>query len=131
MPASPSDRRQHDRYAIRLRVVMRIGKDGARTRGMIMDMSRGGMFVQTRTPLRLAQPVRISFRARPDMQCTAYGRVARVFEAKMMRGFGVSFERTDDTFDKLLGLVERLRPEVRSQFLLEVIEKELEIEPLD
>ena len=128
---SPSDRRRFDRYAIRLRVVMRIGRDGSRSRGMIMDLSRGGMFVQTRTPLRLAQPVDIRFHARPDMECTASGRVARVFETKMMRGFGVSFERTNDTFDKLLGLVERLRPEVRSQFLLEVIEKELEIVPLD
>jgi hypothetical protein len=126
-----SDRRRFDRYAIRLRVAMRLGHDRKRARGMIMDLSRGGMFVQTRNPLRLAQPVEIHFRARPDMDCSATGRVARVFEAKMLRGFGIDFARINETFEKLLVLVERLRPEVRSQFLLEVMEKELEIVPLD
>jgi PilZ domain-containing protein len=125
-----SERRRYDRYAIRLRVVMRLGLERKRVRGTIMDLSRGGMFLQTRHPLRLAQPVEVRFRAHPNMECTATGRVARVFEAKMLRGFGVSFDRTNDTFEKLLTLVERLRPEIRAQFLLEVMEKELEIIPL-
>jgi len=131
MTGPDSDRRRHDRYAIRLRVVMRVGADRKKARGMIMDLSRGGMFVQTRQQMRLAQPVDLRFRARPDMECSARGRVVRVFETKMLRGFGISFEQLNETFEKLLVLVERLRPEVRAQFLLEVMERELDIVPLE
>jgi c-di-GMP-binding flagellar brake protein YcgR len=121
------DRRRYPRYPLRLRVVLRLRAQRKKARAILMDMSRGGMLIKTKGELPLGSVVVISFRARPQMLCEARGRVVRVFNTQMLRGFGIDFDERNEIFDKLLTLLERLEPELRQRFLKETIERDMTI----
>lgn len=122
------ERRKHPRYPMELRVTLRMGPKRKRSKAVLMDLSRGGMFLRTRQEVGLAQPVAVKFEARPAYECQAKGRVVRVMNTKMLRGFGVSFDETNENFERFLEIVERLRPDARSEFLKQVLERVVEIE---
>lgn len=124
---SEADRRRYPRYPLRLRVVLRLRQQRKKARAIVMDLSRGGLFIKTKADLPLGSDVVISFRARPEMLCEARGRVVRVLNTQMLRGFGIDFDERNDIFDKLLTLLERLEPELRQRFLKETIERDLTI----
>ena len=42
-------------------------------------------------------------------------------------GIGIGFDASNETFDQLLTLLERLQPELRQPFLKDTIERELTI----
>ena len=120
------ERRKHPRYPIELGVMLRMDQR-RRSKAVLMDLSRGGMFLRTREPVDLARPVEVSFEARPSYACRATGRVVRVMNTKMLHGFGVSFDETNDNFERFLAILERLRPDARAEFLKQVLERVVDI----
>jgi len=121
------ERRQHPRYPMELRVTLRLGPKHKRSKAVLMDLSRGGMFLRSRQKVDLARPVEVKFEARPSYACHATGRVVRVMDTKMLRGFGVGFEQTNENFERFLEIVERLRPDARVEFLRQVLERVVDI----
>jgi hypothetical protein len=121
------ERRKHPRYPMELRVTLRLGPKRKRSKAVMMDLSRGGMFLRSRQQVDLGRGVDIKFEARPSYACEAQGRVVRVMNTKMLRGFGVSFDQTNENFERFLEIVERLRPEARAEFLRQVLERVVDI----
>lgn len=121
------ERRKHPRYPMELRVTLRLGPKRKRSKAILMDLSRGGMFLRSKQQVDLGRAVDVSFEARPAYACEAKGRVVRTMNTKMLRGFGVSFEETNDNFERLLEIVERLRPDARGEFLRQVLERVVDI----
>jgi hypothetical protein len=131
------ERRQHPRYPIILSVTLAIGPDRAspspadpapqRSRATLMDLSRGGLFLKSPLAIELGHAVEVHFRARPAYACHAFGRVVRIMTTRMLTGFGVTFDRINDNFDKFLVILDRLKPELRSQFLRQVLDKSVDI----
>lgn len=98
-----------------------------KARAIVMDLSRGGMLLKTKAQLHLGNDLVLFFRAKPDMHCEARGRVVRVMNTPLLRGIGIGFDDTNETFDQLLTLLERLQPDLRQRFLKDTIERELTI----
>lgn len=121
------DRRQHPRYPLRLRVTLRMRARRKRARAIVMDLSRGGLLLKTKAQLELGGDLVLIFRAKPDMHCEARGRVVRVMDTPVLRGVALGFDDTNETFDQLLTLLEKLPPELRQKFLKDSIERELTI----
>ena len=121
------ERRQHPRYPIVLAITLCVEPAKRRTRATLMDLSRGGLFLKSPTKVQLGHLVEVHFRARPAYACHAAGRVVRIMDTRMLQGFGISFERTNANFEKFLEILDKLKPELRTQFLRQVLEKTVDI----
>ncbi len=121
------ERRQHPRFPIVLPVTLCVEPAQRRTRATLMDLSRGGIFLKSPTNVQLGHLVEVHFRARPDYACHATGRVVRIMDTRMLQGFGIGFDRTNENFEKFLSILNKLKPELRTQFLREALEKTVDI----
>ncbi len=122
-----TDRRKHPRYPIVLSVTLAIAPSQKRSRATLMDLSRGGLFLKSSMSVELGHAVEVHFRARPSYACHAVGRVVRIMNTRMLTGFGISFEQTNENFEKFLTILDKLKPELRTQFLRQVLEKSVDI----
>lgn len=84
-----SENRQHPRKAIATEVGFQIG-DGPRTEARCRDVSLGGMFIETATPVPYGTPVRIYARL-PDMPGEAL--IEAIVRWAKPDGMGVQFGR--------------------------------------
>ena len=92
--------RRHRRIAIHLPVTF-LSRQMEATHAHIVNVARGGVFVQVDTPLPpdVGSQVTVQFRAMATHLCEARGRVVWNSESDSTAGFGVAFDRTNLAMD--------------------------------
>jgi hypothetical protein len=90
----------------------------------LLDLSRGGCFLRTEADIRLGGVATVTFVVRPAQSCTARGSVVRLQTGS---GFGVRFEEANDAFRAFVRDLASLRPELRPDFVANVVSPEMRI----
>jgi len=109
----PRDRRAHPRYHVRLPINLRIERWSP---AILIDLSRGGLWLRTRARSPLGNSVRVSLECHAGLSCAHDGRVVRALMMPQIGGFAVRFA-TDDAMHELFDAVETLPQRSRTAFL--------------
>lgn len=120
------ERRGSARLPIRLPVVVAVdGNTG--TPGLLIDVSRTGMFVKGIPLVSVGAAVSVELILRDDSCCSADGRVVRKTEVAGLEGFAVHFDSTSDELDRFTADLEQLPREKWADFLSEVLQPLIEV----
>jgi PilZ domain-containing protein len=117
------DRRLHPRYALRLPINLRLERWSP---AVLVDLSRGGMWLRTRARSPLGSPVRIEMHRRAGGDCAPAGRVVRALLMPGIGGFAVHFE-AGGALDPLFDAAETLPDTHRISFLATELAPRIEI----
>lgn len=107
-----------------LPVTLQLGAGRERTSARLLDLSRGGCFLETGAKVDLGRTATVTFVVRPAQSCTARGTVVRL---QASTGFGVQFEEANDAFRVFVRDLASLRPELRPEFVANVVAPEIRI----
>lgn len=101
--AKPGERRGYVRQQVRVEVEVIGLEDGVRLRGVVVDISLTGCFVEMLSPLSVGSPVRITFQSGEDT-VKARGEVRSSLPGM---GIGVHFKEMDEESQKALKQIAR------------------------
>jgi hypothetical protein len=119
-----AEKRQHQRFALQIPVSLYVGPERITLPATLLDLSRGGCFLETSTPVELGKVSTVTFVVRPTKKCTARGKVVRLHSG---RGFGVQFLEANESFREFVADLASLRPALRAEFLANVLTPEMRI----
>jgi hypothetical protein len=125
--ADSSERRKHPRLTMDLPIALFAGDGQEPLRAVLRNLSRGGLFLETKLEVAERAPVFVRFRVRPDRVCEALGRVVHVSRTRALRGFGVEFQQRNDAFEDFLVILEHLQPQAHTQLLAKVLNPQIEL----
>ncbi len=121
---SDVDKREHARFALQIPVSLYVGPERVTMPATLLDLSRGGCFLQTSIPIEIGKVSTVTFIVRPTKKCTARGKVVRLQSGQ---GFGVQFLEANESFREFVGDLASLRPALRAEFLANVLTPEMRL----
>lgn len=95
--------------------------------GLLLDLSRSGMFVKGASTVQLGAPVVVRFQLRTTGWCEADGHIVRRTEVVRLHGFGVHFDQVNDVFGAFMDDLGALSPTRRGEFLADVMAPVIEV----
>jgi len=98
--------------------------------GLLLDLSRSGMFIRGKGDLELGTRVVVRFQLRTTGWCEADGTVVRRTQVVRLHGFGVHFDKMNSQFTRFMDDLASLSVEARKGFLAEVLTPVIEVADL-
>lgn len=118
------ERRDHQRYKLKLPINLHGEKW---SRGILVDISRGGIRLRAQPSALVGQRVRVSVRSYRNGTSSADGKVVRLLHLPRLGGFAIELDRPGALVPELFAEAERLPTGDRAAFLASEIRPTIEL----
>ncbi len=118
------ERRDHQRYQLKLPINLH----GQRwSRGILVNISRGGIRLRAQPNALVGQQVRVSVRSYRGGTSSADGKVVRMLHMPRLGGFAIELDRPGALVPELFAEAERLPTSDRAAFLASELRPTIEL----